>query len=313
MENRPGRWKGHAAMLLANVVWGAMSPVTKDVLLSGTIPSVALSAIRIAGGATLFWLCTLLLPARLVPTETIRKADWPMLLLASVLMISANQGLYIIGIGYTSPIDSSVMSALTPVITMILAAMLIGQPITWLKAAGVALGLGGALLMVLAESTGSAIATNPMLGNGLCLAAQFCAALYYVKFVNIINRYSPFTMMKWMFTFAALTYVPCVMPWIMDVDFASISATMWMELAYIIVFATFIAYMLIPFSQRYLRPTVMAMYNYLQPASAALLATMLGVGEFGPVKILATALIFIGVWFVTRSKGARLVPEQKPS
>lgn len=300
-------------MLLANVVWGAMSPVTKDVLLSGTIPSVALSAIRIAGGATLFWLCTLLLPARLVPTETIRKADWPMLLLASVLMISANQGLYIIGIGYTSPIDSSVMSALTPVITMILAAMLIGQPITWLKAAGVALGLGGALLMVLAESTGSAIATNPMLGNGLCLAAQFCAALYYVKFVNIINRYSPFTMMKWMFTFAALTYVPCVMPWIMDVDFASISATMWMELAYIIVFATFIAYMLIPFSQRYLRPTVMAMYNYLQPASAALLATMLGVGEFGPVKILATALIFIGVWFVTRSKGARLVPEQKPS
>ena len=308
MENRPGRWKGHVAMLLANVVWGAMSPVTKDVLLSGTIPAVALSAIRIAGGATLFWLCTLLLPARLVPSETIRKSDWPMLLLASVLMISANQGLYIIGIGYTSPIDSSVMSALTPVITMVLAALLIGQPITWLKAAGVTLGLGGALLMVLAEGTGSAIATNPMLGNGLCLAAQFCAALYYVKF---INRYSPFTMMKWMFTFAALTYVPCTMPWVMGVDFAAIPGTIWLEMAYIVIFATFIAYMLIPFSQRYLRPTVMAMYNYLQPASSALLATILGVGEFGPVKILATALIFIGVWFVTRSKGARPVPEQE--
>lgn len=292
-------------MLMANVVWGAMSPVTKDVLLSGTITPVALSAIRIAGGAALFWLFTILLPARVLPHEKVRRSDWPMMLLASVLMISANQGLYIIGIGFTSPIDSSVMSALTPVITMVLAAILIGQPITLLKVTGVLLGLGGALIMVLADGNGSAIASNPMLGNGMCLGAQFCAALYYVKFVDIIRRYSPFTMMKWMFTFAALTYVPCAMPWVIEVDFGAIPGIVWMELAFIIIFATFIAYLLIPLSQRYLRPTVMAMYNYLQPASAALIACLLGVGMFGPVKILATALIFVGVWFVTRSKGTR--------
>lgn len=303
MTTDSGRWKGHVAMFMANVAWGAMSPVTKDVLLSGTITPVALSAIRIAGGAMLFWVFSMLLPARIAPSEHIQKTDWPMLFLASVLMISANQGLYIIGIGYTSPIDSAVMSALTPVITMVLAALLIGQPITLLKVAGVIMGLGGALLMVLANGHGSESASNPMLGDTLCLAAQFCAALYYVKFVSIINRYSPFTMMKWMFTFAAITYVPCVIPWILDVDFKTLPLDIWFELAYIIIFATFIAYLLIPFSQRYLRPTVMAMYNYLQPASAALLASLLGVGTFGAVKVLATGLIFVGVWFVTRSKG----------
>ncbi|MDE7442717.1 MAG: DMT family transporter [Muribaculaceae bacterium] len=310
MNNNSGRWKGHAAMLVANVVWGAMSPVTKDLLLSETITPAALSAIRIAGGAALFWLFTLILPARMIPSEKIDRADWPMIILASVLMISANQGLFILGIGYTSPIDSSVMSALTPVITMVLAALLIHQPITMLKAVGVILGLGGAVIMVLANATGSAIASNPMLGDSLCLAAQFCAALYYVKFVNIIKRYSPFTMMKWMFTFASLTYVPCIMPWVLEVDFRTLPTKIWFELAYIICLATFLAYLLIPYSQRYLRPSVIAMYNYLQPATAALLATILGVSAFGPLKIFATAMIFAGVWFVTRSKGSTPVNEE---
>lgn len=113
--------------------------------------------------------------------------------------------------------------------------------------------------------------------------------------------------MKWMFTFAAITYVPCTIPVADRDDFAAVPAAIWMQIGYIVVFATFIAYLLIPYSQRYLKPTVMSMYNYFQPAASALLATLWGVGEFGPLKILATALIFVGVWFVTRSPVARLL------
>lgn len=52
----------HMALLLANIGWGVIAPVSKMVLLSGTITSLALSGIRISGGALLFLIFTWLLP-----------------------------------------------------------------------------------------------------------------------------------------------------------------------------------------------------------------------------------------------------------
>lgn len=296
-----GAWKGHLAMLFANMVWGIMAPISKTILLTGLVSPIALSAIRIAGGALVFFLMDMMLPSSIVKKEKIMRGDYMKLFLASILMIACNQGLYIMGVGLTSPIDATVMCTITPIFTMILAAILIGMPITWMKAAGVAVGLGGALMLVLSDNDSSQGSTNPILGDILCLAAQFCAALYYVIFKDIISRYSPWTMMKWMFWFSAVTYVPCCLPWLMEVDYASLPPFVWWSIAYIIIFASFIAYLLIPYSQRLLKPTVVSMYTYFQPVFSALLATAIGIAAFGLTKITATALIFIGVAFVTRS------------
>ncbi|MDE5970961.1 MAG: DMT family transporter, partial [Muribaculaceae bacterium] len=206
------------------------------------------------------------------------------------------------GIQFTSPVDASIMSTLTPVFTMICAAVLISMPITWLKGFGVALGLGGALMMVLGDTGQSEKAINPMFGNTMCLIAQFCAALYYVLFRNIINRYSPYTLMKWMFIASSLTYCLPLSPRLIAIDYAAFTPAMWWSIAYIIVFATFIGYLLIPFSQRLLKPTVISMYSYFQPVTSAILATALGLAAFGLIKIAATVLIFAGVFAVSRSR-----------
>lgn len=302
-------WKGHVAMLFANMVWGIMSPVSKTVLLSGQVSPIALSAIRITGGAILFWLFSFILPKSLVKHEKVSPRDLLAIFAASFLIITANQAFYIIGIGFTSPIDSSVMSTMTPIFTMIFAAIFIGMPITVKKVAGVALGLGGALLLVLSDPGNDANASNQLLGDTLCLTAQICAAVYYVVFSGIINRYSAFTLMKWMFLFSAVTYVPCTLPWLCDVDFTAITMPVWLSTGYIIVFATFIGYLLIPVAQRVLKPTVVSMYNYFQPLTAALLTALLGLGDFGMTKIAATTLIFAGVWFVTQSRGKDTVKQ----
>lgn len=302
-------WKGHVAMLFANMVWGIMSPISKTVLMSGLISPIALSAMRIAGGALLFWICSLLLPRSVVKREKVTPRDMLKIFMASLLIITSNQALYIIGIGFTSPIDSSVMSTITPIFTMIFAAIFISMPITWLKASGVALGLGGALMLVLSDPGGDTHASNQLLGDSLCLIAQVCAALYYVLFSGIITRYSAFTLMKWMFLFSAVTYVPCAIPWLVEVQFSAIGLNLWLSIAYIIVFATFLGYLLIPISQRVLKPTVVSMYNYFQPLTAALLTAILGIGQFGPMKVVATALIFAGVWFVTQSRGSSVKPQ----
>ncbi len=304
MKTGGSAWKGHLAMLFANMVWGAMSPISKFVTDSG-VDGIALSAIRIAGGALIFLLFSLL-PSSIIKREKVEKKDMLKLFLASILIISANQAMYIVGIGFTSPIDSSVMSTLTPVFTMIFAAIFISMPISFLKSIGVALGLGGALMLVFSGGNSDAEvsnASNPILGDSLCLIAQICAALYYVAFTGLINRYSAFTLMKWMYLFSAITYVPCTLPWLLEVDFQTFTPEIWGAIAYIIIFASFIGYLLIPYSQKILKPTTVSMYTYFQPTTAAILTAIMGLGDFGPVKIVATGLIFIGVWFVSRSRG----------
>ncbi len=171
----------HLALLLANIGWGVIAPVSKMVLLSGAISSLALSGIRITGGALLFLIFTWLLPKSFETRQHIERRDIWRLILCSLLIISANQGLYIIGVGLTDPVDSAVMCSLTPVMTMILAAIFLHFRMTWLKVGGVLMGLAGVLILVTGTAS-SEMAVNPLLGNLLCLGAQLCAAIYYVGF-----------------------------------------------------------------------------------------------------------------------------------
>ena len=299
-EKYNSRLLAHIAILLANLGWGVMSPISKDVMLSEAISPLALSGVRITGGALLFFIFSFLLPESVNTHQKIDSRDWWRLAAASLLIISANQGLFILGVGMTNPIDSSVMSSLTPVFTMILAAVFLHFSMTWLKISGVVIGLGGTLLLV-SSSDQSSIATNPLMGDLLCLAAQFCAAVYYVAFSDIIRKYSPYTLMKWLFYISTFTYVPFCIPAILKTDFSAFDLKLWGEIAYIIIVATFIGYLLIPVAQRQLKPTVVSMYNYLQPVFAAIIAVTIGVGNFGWLKAAATLMVFIGIALVNRS------------
>lgn len=263
--------------------------------------ALALSGIRISGGALLYFIFSWILPASMQTRQRIERSDIWSLVLCSTLIISMNQGLFIIGIGMTNPVDSSVMSSLTPILTMIIAAIFLRFPMTWMKVLGVLIGLTGVLLLVL-DSGRSEIASNPFLGDMLCLGAQLCAAIYYVAFSRIINKYSPYTLMKWLFYISLFTYVPICLPEMMKVNYASLPAGIWWELTYIITVATFIGYMLIPLAQRQLKPTVVSAYSYLQPVFAAIVAVWMGVGEFGIKKLAATLLIFLGIALVNRSQ-----------
>ena len=294
-------------MLLATVMWGAMSPIAKGVLEQGVVDGLSLSVIRIGGGTLLFLLFSLL-PKRVTGDTKVQRKDLFTLFLASVIMISLNQGLFIIGIDYTTPVDTTVMCTLTPVFTLLLAAMFIGQPLTPLKVTGVVLGLTGALIMAL-SSEENEIASNPLLGNTLCILAQVCAAIYYVFFLKIINKYPPFTIMKWMFLFSSLTYIPCILMFTQPIELSSLGLTSILSLLYIIIFPTFLAYLIIPFSQKMLKPTVISSYAYLQPVISASLAYFMGLALFGWNRIFATTMIFIGVYLVSYSMSKKNQPQ----
>ena len=296
------KYQGHLALLVANVSWGLMAPFLKDLLNEGVITPMALSGFRIIGGALLFWLVSLFVTNK-GAVEKVERRDILPLIMASLLVIGLNQVLIILGMSYASPVDASVVCSLTPIFTLVFGAVLMSFAITWVKVLGVIAGFGGALLFIFAGEADAAInVSNPLLGNTLCLLAQVCGALYLVCFGKLIAKYSILTLMKWMFLISAIAILPLTLGDMLSVEWSSLSLSGYFDFAFILLFGTCLAYMLIPVAQRRVDPTVIAMYNYLQPIVAVVFSVLAGLAVLNSMNMLATLLVFVGVWLVNREK-----------
>lgn len=288
--------KGHLAMLGANMMWGLMSPVVKIVFASGAVPPMIMVDFRVAGAALLFWLTSLFLPREHVPPKDILR-----LFGAGMLGVLFNQGCFILGVSLTSPGEASLVTTTMPMWVMLLAWLILREPITLKKAGGIAAGAAGAIILIMGNG-GTASGSNPALGDVIVLLAQLSYALYLTLYRNFIRKYSLVTLMKWMFLSATVVGLPGSVKWLAATDWQIISAMEWSGIAYVVVCGTFLAYVCIMIGQKNLRPTLVGMYNYVQPVVATITGICLGLDRFTPVKALAIVLIFSGVWLVTISK-----------
>ena len=288
--------KGHLAMLAANVMWGLMSPVAKIVFATGVVAPMVMVDFRVAGAALLFWITSLFLPKEHVPGRDILR-----LFGAGMLGILLNQGCFILGVSLTSPGEASLVTTTMPMWVMLLAWLILREPITLKKAGGIAAGAAGAIILI-AGSGVRAYGTNPALGDVIVLCAQLSYALYLTLYRNFIRKYTLVTLMKWMFLSASVVGLPAGIKWLVATDWLAISAIEWSGIAYVVICATFLAYVCIMIGQKNLRPTLVGMYNYVQPIVATLTGICLGLDRFTPLKALAIVLIFSGVWLVTISK-----------
>lgn len=290
--------KGHLAMLGANVMWGLMSPIAKLVMATGIVTPLLLTDFRIFGAALLFWITSLFTPREHVPPR-----DLLLLAGAAMLSILFNQGCFIFGVGLTSPGEASIITTTMPMWVMVLAAIVLKEPITWLKVGGIALGASGALILVFnGVHNGGMQGDNPVLGDILVLLAQLSYASYLTFYKNFITKYSLITLMKWMFLFAAIAVLPFSIKTIATTAWDALSHMHYAGIVYVVGFSTFLAYICVMIGQKNLRPTLVGMYNYVQPIVASLVGVCLGLDRFTPIKFLAVILIFGGVFLVTKSR-----------
>ena len=228
------------------------------------------------------------------------------MVLASFLGLFVPQLSFLFAIGLSTSIDCAVLGSLTPIYTMCFAFLFLGEPITLKKAGGVAVSLAGVLLLIFnsVHAPGAVDRTQP-LGVVLLLVSGMSFAAYLGAFRPLISRYSVVTFMKWMFLFSMLLSLPFSWQGLWATDYAAFTPKVGLEIGYVIFFATFVAYFLIPVGQKHLRPTLVSMYSYLQPMIAAALSIALGLDRFTWQKAVAAVLVFGGVFLVSRSRAAK--------
>lgn len=296
-------------MFSANCMWGLMSPLSKFVMVGGVVTPLVVTDLRITGAMILFWILSFFMPA-----EHVGHKDLARLFGAALLGIVLNQGCFVFGVSLTSPGDASIITTSMPLWAMVLAAFILKEPITGKKVLGIAAGAAGALLLVLGGSkTGGAVAQKSgsyaVWGDLLVLSAQFCYALYIVVYKDFVNKYSLVTIMKWMFTYSFICVLPFSANSLIAVSWQSLHLAEIAALVFIVVGSTFFSYMLIVVGQKYLRPTVAGMYNYVQPMVSCLVAICWGMDSFNVVKGIAVLLIFGGVYLVTISRSRKEVED----
>ena len=283
-------------MLCAGTCWGLTAPIGKDAMLNG-IDGIDLVSFRVLGGALLFWLTSLFTKKEHVPVK-----DILLLGCAGLFALVFNQCSYTIGLNLTSPSNSSIMTTSMPIFAMVLSFFILKEPITWQKAGGVLLGCTGAVIIITTSATAGNAKVGNIWGDLLCMSAQLSFALYLSLFKPLIQKYSLFTVNKWMFTWATLIIWPFTLGHVSNIDFASVPMSTWWETGFVVFFGTYISYICMMVGQQTLRPTVVSVYNYMQPLVSVSVSVAAGLAVFKTSQALAAILVFSGVWFVVKSK-----------
>ncbi|MBP5373685.1 MAG: EamA family transporter [Bacteroidales bacterium] len=286
-------------MAAAYTIFGLNLVFCKDIANSESISPYVLFTFRALGASALFWLLSLL-----SPKEKIDRGDLLKMAAASFVGLFVPQMTFLIAMTMTSAIDTAIIGTLGPIFTMIFAFIFLKEPITGKKAGGVALSFAGIIFLIFNSIHQGGAATTSPAGVLLLLVNSLSFSLYLGLFRPLISKYSVVTFMKWCFLFSLLLSLPISLKGLIITDYASIPVQVRWEIGYLVFFATFVAYFLIPYGQKWIRPTLVSMYSYLQPIVTTIVSIWVGLDSLSWQKILASALVVGGVILVSRSRSA---------
>ena len=293
--------KGHLSIAAAYTIFGLNLVFCKDIANSETVSPYVLFTLRAIGASILFWFLSLF-----TPREKVVRGDYWKIAVASMVGLFVPQMTFLMAITMTSAIDTAIIGTLGPIFTMFFAFFFLGEPITGKKAGGVALSFAGLLFLIFNSVQSGGAASSPW-GVILLLVNSLSFSLYLGLFRPLISKYSVITFMKWSFLFSLVVSLPVSAKGLVTTDFAAIPVNVRWEIGYLILFATFFAYFLIPYGQKFIRPTLVSMYSYVQPIIAAVVSIWAGVDTLSWQKVLASALVVGGVVLVSRSRAAATV------
>lgn len=291
---------GNLACLGAYMIFGFNIVCCKNIANDAHVSPMSLFFMRSAGALVLFWIVSLFSGRK----EKVARGDLWKIALASLLGLFLTQFSFLEAITMTTAVDASVLSLLSPVMTMVVAAVAVKDRITARGVIGLTISLAGVLFIVMNSAGASGGADHTTLGGVLLMIVNTLSFASYVGiFKPLIQRYSVVTFMKWMFIFSTLYALP-FSGGLADIQYSDIPAEIFWQIIFVVAGATFMAYFLIPIGQKRLKPMLVCMYSYVQPVIAMCISLALGLDTMSWTKGLAALLVFLGVGVVNFSTHA---------
>lgn len=303
------RLLAHIALFIVNVIYAANYLVAKGVMPDYLKPS-GFIFYRVSGGLVLF------LSLFMFNREKVARKDFPRLILAGLFGVAINQLLFFNGLNLTSPINASIIMTSNPILVLGISHLLLREVITKAKIGGVMLGGLGAVLLLMSSSAGDSGHAS-LTGDLFVFINALSYGVYLVIVKPLLAKYKPTTVIMWVFLFGWIFITPFGFGQALEVDWNSLPSDILTGVIYVVVFTTFLAYLLNIFALKIVSPAVSSTYIYLQPVLAGLFAYLADSyfnnedgysQDITLYKLCCTLMIFIGVYMVGRKK-ARYIKE----
>mgnify|MGYP000393201178 FL=1 len=286
---------GFLAAFGATLIYGLNHTVAKNVM-PIYIGPYAFILLRVIGASILFWTVSLF-----IKTEKIDKKDWPRIILCSFLGMVINMLAFFKGLELSTPVNSSVMITLSPIIVFIFSAILLKEKIESMKAFGIASGFVGALILVLYTAKTGVNAPNIPMGNLLFIVNSFAYGLYLVLVKPLISKYNIITLLKWLFLLGVIMNFPVTISQFSEVEWTNLPLKeAIIPMAFVVIGTTFFTYLFNAYALTKLTASSVSSFIYLQPIVGIVFAISTKSDSLTLISVVGMILIFIGIYLVTK-------------
>lgn len=282
------------AALTATTIYGLNHTIAKGVMPHYVQP-FGFILLRVFGAAALLWAI-----APFAPRQRIEKRDWGRLLICAIFGMVINMLAFFKGLQLSTPVNSSVLVTTTPIIVVAFSFVLIRERITWVKALGIALGMTGALTLILMNEPTGHNAPNIPMGNILFVVNATFYGLYLILAKKLIEKYHPLVLLRWLFTVAVVINLPIALPEFLEIPWREIPPSGLGAIAFVVVGTTFLTYLSNAFALTQLKASTVSAFIYAQPLIGIGFAVLTGQDQFGWLNAGATLLVLSGVYLASR-------------
>jgi drug/metabolite transporter (DMT)-like permease len=284
----------HGALIIVNLIYGINFLVAKEVMPRYIVPS-GFIFVRVSVTALMFLLLWLLFTR-----ERIDWKDFPRIILCAITGVATNQLLFYEGLNLTTPINAAVIFTSNPVLTLLASMLILRERITPVKFAGIALGGLGAVALIIFGRGKVSLDSNTHLGNLFIFLNALSYAIYLVIAKPLMLKYKPLTVITANFLVGFLFVFPFGWKQFNEIQWSTFHPQIWVGVIFTVIGTTFIAYLFSIYALQSLKAHSVSIYVYIQPVTAALLASFYGKDFFTPETIVCTVLVFVGVYLVLR-------------
>lgn len=290
------RYTPHIFLLVSSLIFGGSYVIAKG-LMPDYFNPMQIILVRVSGSLLLFTLLVLVMK-KAVP----ERRDMLRFLISGLLGVTINQTLFFVGLNLSRPVEASIIHTTSPVWVFLIALMGRTEKHSNRRMAGIILGLAGALWMVTGGGR-TGLSNDYLNGNLILLGNIFSYSIYLVIVRPLTQKYHPFVVMQWVFLFGWLGALPFCFNSFSGWDIAVMDTYAWFAISYVVIGATFLAFLLVVAGLQRLQSSTAAYYNYLQPLIAAVLAWSWRGEKLSYVHAVAALLIFTGVYLIVRPAG----------
>ena len=285
----------HLALLFTNLFFAINLSAVKHLTNLQLAKPFGINVVRVGISALLLWSLYLLKPVKI----KIQREDRWRLLLCAGTGIAINQLLFLKGLSLTYPIHAVLLMLITPILIVFFAAWILKERLSILKTIGLALGITGALVLILAKDN-SGSGNNILLGDTLIIINAVSYTIYFILVKPLMLKYDTIVIIRWIFTFGFVLILPSGWTEFIQIPWEKYTVIDFTSMGLIVFTGTFLAYLFNVYGIKILGASVAGFYIYTQPFFAALIAMLFLHEELALYKLVAAAFIFTGVYLVNK-------------